>query len=468
MRLHGIKTRRDFLRFSARTMSAVGAAAAFGPAGLLNQRASAQSSDYKALVCIFLFGGNDANNMLIPSGGASAQYPYSFYSTVRGALAIPQAQLVTVYDPVTNQDFGLHPSLAPLGQLYKPAAGAPRLAMLANVGTLVQPITRTTKPNLNVALPANLYSHSDQQQEWQNAVPSPAALVGKDPRNASTGWAGRLIDKLATAATFPAGIGIDSGALQLVGINSQPTTLGGNGFTVANKDPDAMTGLQQMLVKLPGSATLLQALQGSMSDALKVSQTIDALLANAGSIQSQFPNTGLGQQLAQVASVISVAQGGLGANRQIFFCSQGGYDTHSGQAGQQAQLFTELGGAMAAFDTWLQGAGFGNKVATFTESDFSRTFQPNGNAGTDHAWGSHALIMGPVKAARIYGTFPTLKLQGPDDASDRGAWAPTTSSDQYSAELAKWFGLAPADLGYVFPNLGTVTGNTMSTPGFLV
>lgn len=466
MRLHGIKSRRDFLRFGARTMSAVGAAAAFGPAGLLSDRASAQTSDYKALVCIFLFGGNDANNMLIPSGAASAQYPYSLYQTVRGALAIPQAQLVTVYDPITKQDFGLHPSFAPLGSLYNPAAGAPRLALLANVGTLVQPIARGAKPNLNVALPANLYSHSDQQQEWQNAVASPAA-VGTNPRNASTGWAGRLIDKLAAAATFPAGIGIGSGALQLVGMNSQPTTIGGNGLTVGNKDPDATTGLQQML-KLPSNVTLVQALQGSLSDAVKVSQTIDTLLAGAGSIQSQFPNTGLGQQLAQVASVISVAQGGLGANRQIFFCSQGGYDTHSAQAGQQAQLFTELGGAMAAFDTWLQGAGFGGKVVTFTESDFSRTFQPNGNAGTDHAWGAHALIMGPVKAARIYGTFPTLKLQGPDDASDRGAWAPTTSSDQYSAELAKWFGLAPADLGYVFPNLSTLTGGTLATPGFLV
>lgn len=455
-----MKSRRDFLRFGAR---AVGAAAAWGPASLLCQRASAQSSDYKALVCIFLFGGNDANNMLIPSGAKGTAYPYSDYQTVRQGLAIAQASLAPVYDPGSKQDFGLHPSLAPLAALYKPASGASRLAFLANVGTLVAPVPRAAKPDLSVKLPSNLYSHSDQQTEWQNAVTAPNA---SSSRNASSGWAGRLLDRLAPSSQFPPGIGINGGALQLVGIDTQPTTVGGNGFSVANADPDAALALDQVL-KLPSNVTLIQAAQSSAKNAIEVSKTVSALLGNAGSIQAQFPSTDLGQQLAEVASVISVAQSGLGATRQIFFCSQGGYDTHSAQAGTQSQLFTELGAAMAAFDTWLQTAGFGDKVATFTESDFSRTFQPNGNAGTDHAWGSHALIMGPVKAAQIYGTFPTLKLGGPDDADGgRGAWAPTTSSDQYEAELAKWFGAtSDADLDYVFPNLAAFN---RVTPGFLV
>lgn len=464
MRINRNSSRRDFLRFGA---SAVGAAAAFGPAGLLCQRASAQNTtDYKALVCIFQYGGNDANNMLIPNGAAGTSYPYSDYQTVRQNLAIAQNSLVSIYDSASKQNFGLHPSLAPLGALYAPATGAPRLALVANVGPLVKPIPKKNgKPDLSVTLPSNLYSHSDQQSEWQNAVAAPATLSSTNPRAASSGWAGRLIDRVAPAAKFPAGIGINGGALQLVGIDSQPTTVGGDSFNVANQDPDNALGLQQML-QLPSQVKLIQAAQSSTRAAVDVAKTIDALLADTSAIQAQFPGSDLGQQLAQVASIMAVAPTGLGASRQIFFCSQGGYDTHSAQAGTHAALLTELAQAMAAFDTWLQTAGLGNKVVTFTESDFNRTFQPNGNIGTDHAWGSHVAVMGPVKAARIYGTFPTLKLQGPDDAGDRGAWAPSTSSDQYEGELAKWFGLqSNADLDYVFPNLKTFN---YDTKGFLV
>ena len=468
MRTHGIKTRRDFLRFGARTLSAVGAASAFGPAGLLCERAAAQTaSDYKALVCVFLFGGNDANNVLIPNGKA-APYLYSDYQKVRQNLAIAQNTLVSINDPVTKETFGLHPSLAPLGPLYAPPTGAPRLALLANVGTLVRPMSRKADGSLDLSVvPSNLYSHSDQQQEWQNAI---AAPNNSNRSFASSGWAGRLIDKyfsLANSAPgFPPGIGINGGALQLVGVTNQPTALGGDGFSVANQSESAAAGLQQML-KLPSGVTLIQSLQGSIKSAIDVSNTVNSLLGGAGAIQAQFPDTGLGQALAQVASVISVAPAGLGATRQIFFCSQGGYDTHSQQAGQHAQLLAELGGAMAAFNAYLQNAGLGNKVVTFTESDFSRTFQPNGNAGTDHAWGSHALIMGPVKSAQIFGKFPVLALKGPDDASnDRGNWAPTTSSDQYEAELAKWFGVTKSsDLDAVFPNLNAFG---YQTPSILV
>jgi uncharacterized protein (DUF1501 family) len=457
MTFRQLTTRRDFLRFGGRTISAVGAASFFGKSGMMMAQAQS-ANDYKAVVCIFLFGGNDANNLLVPNDANS----YKTYQTVRGNLALAQGSLVKIYDPLSKANFGLHPSLAALGALYNDPQ-SPRLALLANVGTMVKPVpddSSTKLPLLNaVPLPMNLFSHSDQQAEWQNAVPQGGV---------NTGWEGRLADKIVQLNTnpqVPPSIGLSGNALQLVGQNTQQSAVGTRNFGLTTGLNDPRTSALLQMVNLASGVTLIQAAQKSLNAAVEVAQVVDNAVNSAGQIQTQFPNTNLGQQLAQVAQIIQ-ARNALGAQRQIFFCSQGGYDTHSDQLPQQTALFTELAGAMAAFDTAMGQLGLLPSVTTFTESDFNRTFQPNGNAGTDHGWGSHMLIMGgAVNGGKVYGSFPTLVLQGPDDSGDRGNWVPTTSTDQYGATLAKWFGVtAQSDLDYVFPNLHSFN---YQTPAFL-
>jgi uncharacterized protein (DUF1501 family) len=195
-----------------------------------------------------------------------------------------------------------------------------------------------------------------------------------------------------------------------------------------------------------------------------VAQSVNSALKGAASIGVNFPGTDIGTQLGQVAKLIQV-RSSLGASRQIYFCSQGGYDTHSNQLQQHVGLYSNLANALNAFDQAMTALSVQDSVTTFTESDFNRTFQPNGNNGTDHGWGTHALVMGgAVNGGALYGTYPTLALAGPDDSGGRGTWVPSTSEDQYLAALAKWFGLAQGDLDYVFPNLKAFQ---YQTPAFI-
>jgi len=441
MTFQQLPSRREFFRRGYRTISTIGAAAAFGRAGLMTARAQS-TGNYQALVCIFLFGGNDANNMLVPNDTAT----YANYQKIRQNLALAQSSLLPIHDPATNADYGLHPSFAPIAGLYTTSK---RLALLANVGTLVQTVPEGSNglPNLNaVPLPVNLYSHSDQQNEWQNQVPQGGS---------NNGWCGRLADQLTgiSGTLVPPCISISGNALQLIGETTQPSTVNTSNFglTAPASDPGS-TALQSMLT-LSSGVTLVQAAQNSLKDAIGVAQAVNAAVAGSSSLGVTFATTDIGTQLGQVAKLIQV-RAALGATRQIFFCSQGGYDTHSNQLAQQVTLYSNLANAMAAFDQAMGLLNLQNNVTTFTESDFSRTFQPNGNAGTDHGWGSHALIMGgAVNGGNLFGTFPTLALGGPNDSTNRGTWVPSTSGDQYCASLAKWFGLAQAELDYVFPNL---------------
>jgi len=431
-------SRRQFLRTGCRALSA----AALARAGLLTGRAQT-TGDYKALVCIFLFGGNDANNMLVPNDAAG----YANYQKIRQNLALPQGNLVSIHDAAGNA-YGLHPSFAPIAPLYTTSK---RLAVLMNVGTLLQPVPRGSNglPQLSaVPLPANLYSHSDQQSEWQSATPQGGA---------NTGWCGRLSDKVAgNSGVVPPAITMAGNVLQLLGENTQPSSIGTSNFGLTAPATDAGSTALKNLLGLSSGVTLVQAAQNSLTNAMAVSQAINSALSGSSSLGVTFNTaTDIGSQLSQVAKMIQV-RAALGATRQVFFCSQSGYDTHTNQLATQVTLYGNLVAALSAFDQAMTALGVQNNVTAFTESDFGRTFQPNGNAGTDHGWGSHALILGgAVNGGNLYGTFPTQALGGPDDSGTRGTWVPSTSEDQYFAALAKWFGLQQADMDYVFPDLHT-------------
>jgi uncharacterized protein (DUF1501 family) len=401
------------------------------------------TTDYKALVCIFLFGGNDGNNMVVPIDSR-----YAGYQSVRGGLAIPQGQLLPLQSG-GQAIYGLHPSMAEMQGYFN---NQKNLAIVANVGTLVQPTTQAMyKAYQN--LPQNLFSHSDQQDQWQSAQLTGAPL---------SGWAGKVADSLQSAynsaAKFPPILSVSGNAIFCTGINSQPFTM----------DPGATPGLQgfdssaasqarfvatQQLLTFDSGLSLVQAANAVTGQAVQYSVVLASALKNIPPLQTVFPSNYLGDQLKQVAQVIA-AQGSLGVKRQIFFCSYGGFDTHGDQLVQHVQLLREVSQSMSAFYQATQELGVPNQVTTFTVSEFGRTLEPGSNGGTDHAWGNHQLILGgAVKGNAVYGKFPTLALGGPDDADQNGRWIPTTALDQFGATLGTWFGVANTDLPSIFPNL---------------
>jgi uncharacterized protein (DUF1501 family) len=439
--------RRSFLRN-------VGAMSAFGLASrldLLNfiAEAEAQSApDYKALVCVFMFGGNDGNNTLIPIDTAG----YGQYAAARppsSAINLAQASLLPIQPVNLGMPFGLHPALPELQTLFAQR----KMAILANVGTLLQP---TTKAQYNAGVrPLSLYSHADQQAQWQSSISNNAA---------GTGWGGRLADKVASfnaASGFPVVTSLDGTVLFTTGTATVPLTIpvtgsfalsGYGGSAAANA---RLAAVKQLLAQ--GSAnTFVTGANAIGSQALQLSATVNPILASTNStVAPIFANqkTGTANQLYQVAKMIE-ARAATGAKRQIFFVQLGSFDTHGDQINRQQNLFEELSPALKAFYDATVALGVSAQVTTFTLSDFGRTFQPASGGGTDHAWGSHHFIIGDsVKGGLMYGLYPQLVLAGPSDAETEGRWVPSTAVDQYGATLARWFGVGSADLGTVFPNL---------------
>jgi uncharacterized protein (DUF1501 family) len=488
--------RRDFIRRAAcAAVGTVAMSAAIRDLRLMNA-AVAQSniSDYKALVCIFLQGGDDSNNLIIPALASE----YNNYATVRTpVLALPSSSLQNLVVPGTTNNYidpaghsyGLHPACPELAELFYEG----KLAMLLNVGTLVYPITRTQYLAGSVSKPPQLFSHADQQTQWQTSVPD---------QPPTTGWAGRCADLLNSVQPgAPVSLCISlagSNTLEVGNIVSQYSVSTGGAISLTGVSGARLAALTNLL-GLQYLNLQSQAYAGVAAHSLNTGALLNSAITNTaptnywslpfpGKIST--PNNGstfsssLAPQLQMVARLIeaghrAAASGGFGMSRQIFFCQVGGYDLHTGQTnyttanpngvivGAHANLLAELSQSLLTFQRAMEQLGLANKVTAFTASDFSRTFPSNGQ-GSDHGWGSHQLIVGglgagsggSVNGGQTYGKLPTLTVNGPDDTGT-GRWIPTTATDQYFATLATWFGVDPGNLSTVFPNLGRFASSNL-------
>ena len=491
--------RREFIRQAA--CAAVGTAAmtaAIRDLRFMNA-AVAQTgiNDYKALVCIFLNGGNDSNNLIIPTITSE----YNSYAAIRTpVLAIPQGNVLNLdgLNAPLNFDghnYGLHPCCGQLQNLF----GQGKLAILFNTGSLAYPLTKTQYQSYPSKRPPQLFSHADQVTQWQTSIPDQPPV---------TGWGGRCADlldavqpgapvslsvTLTGANTFEVGNQVSqysvstSGAIALSGVSGARLQALTNilGLAQSNLQAQAYAGVAKHSIN---TGTLLNSAIGTTADPSSSVQYWTVPFPGSGVFQVTTPTSGvkfnssLGPQLKMIARLIeaghrAAANGGFGMKRQIFFCQVGGFDLHSGQTdqpvggsvlnGAHANLFAEISQCMNAFQAAMGQIGtvhsdpnFANRVTAFTISDFGRTFPGNGQ-GSDHGWGSHHLIMGgAVQGKKTYGTFPVLTVGGPDDVST-GRWIPTTSCDQYFATLATWFGVDNSNLTTVFPNLGRFASSNL-------
>ncbi len=449
-------SRRRFLGQASCT--AVGAASLFST--LLNMRSanalaaprvvpprgSLPGNDYKALVCLFLAGGNDSFNMLVPRGPVE----HSEYAAVRGDLALPAASLLPIA-PTTpdGRDYGLHPGMPEVQQLF---AGGD-LAFVANVGSLVEPTTLADINNGSAQLPLGLYSHSDQIMHWQTSIPD---------QRAGKGWSGRAADLLRSSNADEtvsmnislSGINVFQSGELVVPYAIRPAGNGSVGITGYDGQvlfdqlrTTAVNSLVDQQYQNLFMQTFSQTARGAIDAHLQFSQAVGGVPP----LTTVFSDNRVSRSFEMVARTIA-ARDPLGMRRQTFFILFGGWDHHDEVLNAQAEMLPVVSRALSEFHSALTELGVLNDVVTFTASDFARTLTSNGQ-GSDHAWGGHHMVMGgPVVGGDIYGSYPRL-FAGNDLDTGRGRLIPTTSCDEYFAELASWLGVADGDLTTVLPNL---------------
>jgi len=457
-----IRSRREFLKNSLKSITALGAAGAMAKFGEINAFASGGGPEYQALVCIFLLGGNDGHNTVIPI--STERQNYELYQKGRQSLALTQSSLLPINHG--RDAYGLHPGLADLQKLYIQG----KAGILANVGMLVQPMTRSGfQANNSARMPVALFSHSDQASQWQSGVPNGIS---------STGWGGRIADVLQSqnsGSSFPSlaitsSCGIFCTGQQVLPATIPPAeTLSARGTGMATLDAarrtPAIAEAMQQLLTFDNGLQLVQADNSIMERGERYANTITGLLANV-SIGTPFPEKNkLAAQLQTVAKIISVRKQ-LGLKRQIFFCEMGGFDTHTDQLADHANLLTNLSQAVGAFYKATEELSVAEQVTTFTASEFGRTLSPSSRAGSDHAWGGHHFVIGgTVQGGKIYGEFPHLALGGDQDAFSRGTLIPTTAVAQYGATLAQWFGVDMSKMPGIFPNIQNFASPTLKFLG---
>jgi uncharacterized protein (DUF1501 family) len=453
-------SRREFLRTAA-SLSVAGSAAPFALnlAGI-GAAAAQTANDYRALVCVFLYGANDHNNTVITYDPAS----YAAYTAARSSIVRAQADLLplTPANPLTGNNagrqFALPKELSPLKAIWDQG----KLAILANVGPLIVPTSKAQYTNASVPLPPKLFSHNDQQSVWQASA----------PEGARYGWGGRMGDLFAAqnknqiftcnsisgAATFLAGRTI---AAYQLGVQGSVAISGikGNLFGSASASNTLKT-----VITSGGGNLFSQDLADVTQRSIDADQTLAAALQTAPdfALPAELNGNSLASQLRVVSRMIA-ARNTLEAKRQIFFVSLGGFDTHDNQLVDQPALHTQVGAALAYFYNNMQTLNVSEQVTSFTASDFGRTLTSNGD-GCDHGWGSHHFIMGgAVRGRNYYGTFPVMGLNNNDEVGS-GRLLPTTSVDQYAATLARWFGVGAGDMSLVLPNISNFTTKDL---GFL-
>lgn len=436
---HDVPARRQFLKLSARLAALGLTSLGVEPARqffVRDVQGQSRVSDYKALVCVYMFGGNDSNNLIVPADN------YTAYAAARGGtggVALAANTLLPVPGP-GGVTYGLHPSLTELVPIYN----AGYLAFVLNMGALNRPLTRDEYRG-GASRPPNLFSHSDQTTQAQ---------TGSSTQY--TGWGGRLLDIFGATDSLSA-VSVSAPAIFLDGadVRSNVVPPGANlGLSGMSFWPptaaDARRQAVNAMVLMDGGNPIREAANQMFADGLQLADTLSA----AGGLPpgtSPFPSTSLGNQLREVARLIRV-RAQMGPGRQVFFCSIGGFDTHTSQMGTHANLLRDLSQSLSAFAYATLDLGLAGQVTTFTQSEFNRTTQTNGT-GTDHAWGGHHLVLGGAVRGGIVGAMPDFVLDGPQDASNRGVWIPTIGTVQYGATLGRWFGASPTELAWAFPQL---------------
>ena len=408
--------------------------------------------NYKAMVCILLAGGADSFNMLVPTDAAE----FSAYQNVRADLALGQGDLLSVTPHNTmGRTFGIHNGMTKVKDLFE----EDKLAFLSNIGTLIEPILDKNDYR-NKQLPLGLYSHADQIMQWQTSVPQSRSAVGVG---------GRIADILNDMKTV-------DGVSMNISLDGKNRFQSGNTvveFSLSNDSREDNLGIESVVDWWGNAGFLTQmrdnAVNGMVEDVYSnifqntysslTRQTVESIdlfksaLAKKPGINLTFGPSRLSQDLRMIAETISVQQH-LGNNRQIFFTTFGGWDHHDEVLDNQGRMLPILSDALGEFNDALIALGKENEVVTFTISDFARTLTSNGN-GSDHAWGGNQIVMGgAIDGGKIYGEYPSLALANNElNLDERGRFIPTTSVDEFYAELALWFGVSPNDLDYILPNL---------------
>ncbi len=450
-------SRRDFLRNTLRSSVGVATASATsvgGSLGLMNAALAQSSSrfdDYKALVCVFLFGGNDSLNMLVPTDNAD----YSVYQNVRQNLAFSQPSLLPLNTRISNTyPVGLPSAMSSL----MPFFDSGDLSFVANLGPLLAPVTKQSLINNIQLAPPQLFSHNDQQANWQTSRPDAPSV---------SGWAGRMADLLTeSASALPINLSLFGNNLMQTGLSTSLFSLTPEGTEQFQAlTPTQAFNAQRFNVLEQLSATSSHVLEQGyiqkVSRAMTNNVLIDDALTSSAQNANGYPESNpLAAQLATVARLISVEQR-FTQRRQVYFVGLGGWDTHDRQVDTHPRQLQLLSEALSAFQTNLNQLNIADAVTTFTMSEFGRTLTSNGD-GTDHGWGGHQLVMGgAVNGGNIVGNLPELALGSNDDLDD-GRIIPTTSVDEYIASLARWFGLSDSELNTVLPNLNRFNSASLS------